>query len=102
MPNLRWGILSTAGIARKNWKAIRNSGNSVVTAVASRDISRSREFIADCQRENPFDTAPAALGSYEELIALPNVDAIYIPIPTGMRKEWVVRAAGAGKHVLCE
>ena len=48
------------------------------------------------------DTAPAALGSYEELIASPNVDAVYIPLPTGVRKEWVVRAAKAGKHILCE
>jgi predicted dehydrogenase len=102
MPNLRWGILSTANIARKNWKAVWHSDNSVVTAVASRDINRSREFVANCQRENPFDTAPTALGSYEELIASPNVDAIYVPIPTGLRKDWVVRAAEAGKHVLCE
>ena len=100
--HLRWGILSPASIARKNWKAIRQSGNSVVTAVASRDVNRSREFIANCQRDNPFDAAPAALGSYEELIASPNVDAIYIPIPTGLRKEWVLRAAKAGKHILCE
>jgi predicted dehydrogenase len=102
MAKLRWGILGTAAIARKNWKGIWHSGNSVVTAVASRDVSRSREFVAHCQRENPFDTEPAALGSYEELLASPNVDAIYLPIPTGLRKEWVVRAAEAGKHVLCE
>ena len=55
MHELRWGILSTAGIARKNWRAIRDSGNSVVTAVASRDAARSRKFIDDCQREAPSD-----------------------------------------------
>jgi len=99
---LRWGILGTANIACKNWKAIGKSGNSIVTAVASRNVDRSREFIAQCQKENPFDTAPTALGSYEELIASPNVDAVYLPIPTGLRKEWVVRAAQAGKHILCE
>jgi predicted dehydrogenase len=99
---LRWGILSTAGIARKNWRAIRDSGNSVVTAVASRDAARSRQFIDECQREAPADTTPTALGSYEALIASKEVDAIYIPLPTGLRKEWVVRAAAAGKHVLCE
>jgi predicted dehydrogenase len=102
MNKLRWGILGTASIARKNWKGIWHSGNSVVSAVASRDAQRSREFVTHCQRENSFDSAPAALGSYEELIASPNVDAIYIPIPTGLRKEWIVRAAEAGKHVLCE
>jgi predicted dehydrogenase len=102
MTNLRWGILGTAAIARKNWKAIWHSGNSTIAAVASRNAERSRQFIADGQRERPFDTAPAALGAYEELLASPDVDAIYVPIPTGLRKEWVVRAAQAGKHVLCE
>jgi predicted dehydrogenase len=102
MNKLRWGILSTAGIARKNWCAIHDSGNSVVAAVASREISRSRQFIQECQAGSPFETAPAALGSYEELIASPNVDAIYIPVPTGVRKKWVLHAAAAGKHVLCE
>ena len=48
MKKLRIGFLSTAGIGRKNWKAIFNSGNCVVTAVASRDIEKSRKFIDDC------------------------------------------------------
>jgi predicted dehydrogenase len=102
MTKLRWGILGTARIARKNWKGILHSGNSVLTAVASRDPQRSRQFIDECQRENPFATPPAALGSYEDLLSSPNVDAVYFPIPTGLRKEWVLRAAKAGKHVLCE
>lgn len=102
MKKVRFGFLSTAHIGFKNWKAIRDSGNAVVTAVASRDIERSRKFIAGLQSEAPFETAPAAMGSYEELIASPNVDAVYIPLPTGLRQEWVLRAAAAGKHVLCE
>jgi predicted dehydrogenase len=102
MSKLRFGILSAARIARKNWKAIRHSGSAVVTAVASRDASRSRQFIEEMQAAAPFATPPAALGSYEELLASPNVDAIYIPLPTGLRKEWVLRAAQAGKHVICE
>jgi predicted dehydrogenase len=102
MNKFRWGILGTAQIARKNWKAVLNTGNSVVAAVASRNVERSRRFIAECQRQVPFDAVPAALGSYEELLASRNVDAVYIPLPTGLRKEWVVRAAEAGKHVLCE
>jgi predicted dehydrogenase len=101
MTKLRWGILGTANISRKNWKSILHSGN-VVTAVASRNSRRSREFIEECQRELPFDAAPVALGSYEELIDSPDVDAIYLPIPTGLRKEWVLRAAQSGKHILCE
>src|SRR5262245_55025152 len=99
---LRWGILGTAQIARKNWKAIRNTGNSTLVAVASRDAERSRRFIAECQAEVPMESAPRALGSYEELIASREVDAVYVPLPTGLRKEWVLRAAQAGKHVVCE
>jgi predicted dehydrogenase len=102
MNKLRFGILSAANIARKNWPAIFHSGNSVVTAVASRNLERSRQFIAECQAKTPFENPPAPLGSYEELIASKNVDAVYIPLPTGLRKEWVLRAAAAGKHVICE
>ena len=102
MKKIRFGFLSTANIGRKNWRAVHDSGNAILPAVASRDPARSRKFIAAMQAEAPFDPAPAALGSYEELIASPNVDAVYIPAPTGLRKEWVLRAATAGKHVLCE
>ena len=102
MKQLRIGFLSTAGIGKKNWKAILNSGNCVVSAVASRDVQKSREFICQCQDENSFDIIPDALGSYEALIASPNVDAIYIPLPTTLRKDFVLRAAAAGKHILCE
>ncbi len=102
MNKLRFGFLSTANIGRKNWKAIFHSGNATVTAVASREVERSRQFIRECQAEAPFETPPAALGSYEELLASKNVDAIYFPLPTGLRPDWVVRAAAAGKHVLCE
>jgi len=99
---LRWGILGTATIARKNWRAISLAGNAVVTAVASRSLDRSRAYVEACQGEIPFPTAPKALGSYEELIASPEVDAVYVPLPTALRKEWVIRAAEAGKHVICE
>jgi predicted dehydrogenase len=102
MKKLRFGFLSTANIGRKNWKAIFNSGNCVVTAVASRDLERSRKFIGECQAEAAFETPPAAFGGYEELLASKNVDAIYFPLPTGLRRDWVMRAAEAGKHVLCE
>src|SRR5277367_4862723 len=102
MKKLRMGFLSTAGIGKKNWKAIFNSGNCVVTAVASRDIEKSRKFIDDCSREAAFETKPVALGSYEELLAFKNVDAVYIPLPTALRKNFVIQAAQNGKHVLCE
>ena len=100
-PACRWGILGTANIARKNWQAIRRAGNSALAAVASRDPARAAAFIAECQADVPFPEAPAAV-TYDDLLKRPDVDAVYIPLPTGIRREWVVRAAEAGKHVLCE
>ena len=102
MKKLRIGFLSTAGIGKKNWKAISHSGNCVVVAVASRDVQKSLEFIDECQREFTFAETPRAFGSYEELIASPEVDAIYFPLPTGLRKDFVIRAAKNRKHILCE
>ena len=99
---IRWGILGTAEIARKNWKAIQLSGNSIVAAVASRDIERSQRFVSECQAEAPMEAVPGAFGSYEELLSCDRVDAVYMPLPTALRKQWVLRAAKAGKHVVCE
>lgn len=99
---IRWGILGTANIARKNWKAIQLSGNSTVAAVASRDLERSRKFIAECQAQAPMESEPQAFGGYEELLASSKIDAVYIPLPTAVRKEWILRAAAAGRHVLSE
>ncbi len=101
-PVCRWGFMSTAAIARKNWKAIRLSGNGLVTAVASRSMDRAQAFIDECSAEVPQAQDATALGCYDELLARDDVDAVYIPLPTGLRKEWVIAAARAGKHVLCE
>jgi len=60
---LRWGILGTAGIAKKNWLAIHHTGNSTVAAVASRDPARSSRFIAECQQEAPMPAVPTAFGA---------------------------------------
>lgn len=98
----RWGIVGTANIARKNWQAIRLAGNAALIAVASRTLDRAQQFIADCQSHVPFPSVPKAYGRYEELLKSPEVDALYIPLPTGLRTEWVMRAAEAGKHVLVE
>ncbi len=98
----RWAILGAAQIAKKNWKAIRNTTNGVITAVASRDMEQGRRFIRECQAEAGFEKAPRAVAGYEDLIDADNVDGLYIPLPTGIRKEWVLRAAAAGKHVVCE
>ncbi|HRH99346.1 MAG TPA: Gfo/Idh/MocA family oxidoreductase, partial [Prosthecobacter sp.] len=98
----RWGILGAAFIARKNWQAIRDAGNATLVAVASRDVERAAAFITECQSSAPHAVVPEAMGSYEALLARTDIDAVYIPLPTGLRKEWVIRAAQAGKHVLVE
>jgi predicted dehydrogenase len=100
--NCRWGFLSTAVVGRKNWLAVKNSGNGQVVAVASRDIAKCQSFIDECQAAEPFAETPRPIGSYEELLTQDDIDAVYIPLPTGLRKEWVIRAAQAGKHVMCE
>jgi len=101
-PLCRWGILGSAQIARKNWQAIRHAENATLAAVASRSAGRSQAYIDENQAHTPFATAPEAIGGYQALIDNPEIDAVYIPLPTGIRKEWVLKAAAAGKHVLCE
>ncbi len=98
----RWGILGSAAIARKNWRAIKNSGNGQLVAVASRAAERAQEYIEENQADIAHVPCPRAIGGYEEMIAADDIDAIYIPLPTGVRKEYVIQAARAGKHVLCE
>jgi predicted dehydrogenase len=93
---LRFGILSTAKIGRELVvPAIQDAENCVVTAVASRDLSRAR------QMADRF-SVPHAFGSYEEMLASDTIDAVYIPLPTSQHVEWSIKAADAGKHVLCE
>ncbi|MFO0974794.1 MAG: Gfo/Idh/MocA family oxidoreductase [Planctomycetaceae bacterium] len=98
----RWGILSTAGIAKKNWHSIINAGNSQTVAVASRSVTKAQQFIDECKASVPVSHSVAALGSYEELLQSRDVDAVYVPLPTGIRTDWVVKAAQAGKHVMVE
>lgn len=93
---LRWGVLGTAGIATKNLCSIAEASNAVCVAVASRDKARAEKFAA----EN--GDIPTAYGSYDELLNDTSIDVVYIPLPTGVRKEWVLKAAEKGKHVLCE
>jgi predicted dehydrogenase len=95
-------MMGTAAIARKNWKAIRLSGNGRVSAVASRQAATAERFIDQCSDEVPMTPRPAAVEGYAELLRRDDVDAVYIPLPTAMRYEWVIAAAEAGKHVLCE
>ncbi|MBO25841.1 MAG: oxidoreductase [Opitutales bacterium] len=98
----RWGILGSAGIAQKNWQAMAHAENAELVAVASRDQAKAREFIERCAAQVPLAQAPDAVGGYDELLARDDVDAIYLPLPTGLRTEWALKVAQAGKHLLCE
>ena len=91
----RWGILSTAGIATKVARAINLSSNAELIAIASRTEDRANEW---GQKHN----VPITYGTYDELLADPSLDAVYIPLPPSMHAEWTIRAAEHGKHVLCE
>ncbi|WP_274649537.1 Gfo/Idh/MocA family protein [Paenibacillus humicola] len=96
MKKLRWGILGCAQIAAKAFiPSVRASDIQEITAAASRDAAKARAF-ADAHG------IPDAYGSYMELLADPNIDAVYIPLPNHMHREWTIRAARAGKHVLVE
>jgi len=96
MQPIRWGVLSTAKIAVEQViPAIQGSRLGRVVAVASRSQPRAA---AAAQR---FDI-PRAYGSYEELLADPQVDAVYNPLPNHLHVPWSIRALEAGKHVLCE
>ncbi|TIT79226.1 MAG: Gfo/Idh/MocA family oxidoreductase [Mesorhizobium sp.] len=92
----RWGVLSTAKIGREQLlPAIVDSENGVLSAIASRDLSKA-SALAD-----RFG-ARHAFGSYEELLASKEVDGVYIPLPTSQHVEWTAKAIEAGKHVLVE
>src|SRR4051812_34724755 len=95
MPRLRWGLLSTARINRSLIPAIRGAARSSLTTVASRTIDRAREYAAEWD-------IPRVHGSYEALLADPEIDVIYNPLPNHLHVEWTVKALNAGKHVLCE
>ena len=93
---LRWGILSTANIGRAAViPAIQSSKNGEVKAVASRDKQKGAEFAARLG-------IPRWFGSYEALLDDPDIDAVYNPLPNSLHHEWSIKAARAGKHVLCE
>ena len=98
----RWAILSTAEIAKKNWRAIAASGNSTLVAVASRSLRSAEDFISTCHQQYPQTIKPEAMEGYESVLKRSDVDAVYIPLPTGIRAEWVRKAIEAGKHVLAE
>jgi len=93
---LRWGVLSTAAIGvKKVLPGMKKGGYVTLAAIASRDLSKAQAAAESLG-------IPKAYGSYEELVADPGIDAIYNPLPNHLHVPWTIKAAEAGKHVLCE
>jgi xylose dehydrogenase (NAD/NADP) len=92
---VRWGVVSTARINEKVLAGAREAEGVEVVAVGSRDRERGAEF---AQRHG----IPRVHGSYDELLADPDVEAVYIPLPNSLHVPWSIKALEAGKHVLCE
>jgi xylose dehydrogenase (NAD/NADP) len=93
---IRWGVLGTANIGRVAViPAIQASKGNELVSIASRNVEKARDFAAK-------NGIPNSCGSYQELLDNPEIDAVYIPLPNSLHKEWAVKAARAGKHVLCE
>lgn len=92
---LRWGILSTALINQALIPAIRNSPRSELVAVASRSKEKAEAYAREWDIPRPHP-------SYEALFSDPDLDVIFNPLPNSLHAEWTIRAADAGKHVLCE
>ena len=95
MDPLRLGLLSTAAINAQILGGASETDRVEVVAVGSRELARAEEFARQWD-------IPRAYGSYDELLADPEVDAVYIPLPNTMHAEWSIKALEAGKHVLCE
>ena len=93
---LRWGVLSTANIGvKKVIPGMLQGQHNEMVGIASRDLDRARMVAAELG-------LPKAYGSYEELLAAPEIEAVYIPLPNHLHVPWSIRALEAGKHVLCE
>jgi len=93
---VRWGVLGAANIAvRKVIPAMQRGERTKVVAIASRDMAKARAAATELGIERAY-------GSYEELLADPDVDVVYNPLPNHLHVPWTIKAAAAGKHVLCE
>jgi len=96
MRKVRWGVLGAAEIAlKKVIPAMQRGACAEIAAIASRDLAKAQQAARELG-------IPKAYGSYDELLADPEIEAIYNPLPNHLHVEWSVRAAEAGKHVLCE
>lgn len=93
---VKWGVIGCAGIAKRAViPGIQESELNEVAAIASRDADKARRTAEELN-------IPGAYPSYEALLEDDSIDAVYIPLPNHLHKEWTIRAAEAGKHVLCE
>src|SRR5262249_27294834 len=93
---LHWGILGCPRIPRRGLvPGIRAARTGTLHALASRDPNRARAWAEEFG-------VPRACGSYQEVLEDPEIDAVYIPLPNELHRPWVLSAADAGKHVLCE
>lgn len=92
---VKWGIVSTADINRKVIPGAHASDKVDLVAVASREAARAEAYAREWE-------IPRAYGSYEELLADPEIEAVYISLPNTLHVEWSIKALEAGKHVLCE
>lgn len=95
MTTLRWGIIGPGRIAPRLVRAVAAESRGELTAVASRDGDRSAAFAAE-------HGIPLTFASYDELLASPDVDVVYVSLPNHLHATWAIRALEAGKHVLCE
>jgi predicted dehydrogenase len=93
---IKWGVLGAASIAvQRMMPAMREAPSAMLHALASRDGGKARAVAAKFE-------APRAYGDYDSLLADPEIDAVYIPLPNQLHFAWSIRALDAGKHVLCE
>lgn len=92
---LRWGFLGTGNITGALIPPLLSSTRNKLTSVASRSLTRAETFAHEHRLS-------AAFGSYEELLGCPEIDVVYLSLPNTLHAEWTIKAAEAGKHVLCE
>jgi len=96
MKKITWGVLGTAGIARGcTIPGMQQAENCRMYAIAGRSLEKAEQFRAEFGFEKAY-------GSYEALLADPEIEAVYIPLPNELHYEWTIKALNAGKHVLCE
>jgi D-xylose 1-dehydrogenase (NADP+, D-xylono-1,5-lactone-forming) len=94
-PILNWGLLGTARINRALIRPLKNSKQNRLLGVASRSMHRAKEYASKWD-------IPCAYGSYEEMLSDPKIDVVYVSLPNGLHREWSIKCAQAGKHILCE